>query len=700
MMIMRMKFLNVALVILIAAIDAKITFRGRRGLDDVLNEESDGGDYAGKKVGYDADGAAYAGKKVGYDADGAAYAGKKVGYDADGAAYAGKKVGYDADGSGYGGKKGDPCDDDADGAAYGGKKVGYDADGAYAGKKGGYDADGAYAGKKGGYDADGAYAGKKGGYDADGSMTGKKGYGYGDDADGSMVGKKGGKKGCTPLEPGDCEVCGINESDRPEYLILEYNPDDAVLSRFQPSDKSTCSPSVDYPSTTRVRVEGIGSFDLVAGKTIKLQPKGGFAAETEFLFASGYECEYHTSCSYPVVVGDQFGPFKIVGSENCDVPPTESPTEPPTVISNSCLEARVNMVDGEPTVQIEFNYPDSEPLPSDWVGLYPCDVEMPPAVEPTIWAYTCYDRICRQDPPDSATGVGSFVFEDDTVPSYGSMGIFKNLEQIIDTEPGCYIAILNRIDGDSAPPYYGICVGNEIELVTGLTPAPFNAPVNDACDGIPAGGCSVCGDGKHVTNPDEVFEFPGQPAVECGNLEIAGLNGQVPLDQCAFLPALVEGSCECEDCSGDPTPAPVNPTPAPIVPVPADPTPAPITPDTPAPVANPTPAPVVLDTPAPVEDPTPAPIDPTPAPVNPTPAPVQEAAGPVVCDLPLPALGCSICGPGKFVNSRDNTFVFPGQPSVPCGLLEDSGLGALIPLNQCGFLPGIAGPLCDCASCP
>jgi len=667
MMIMRMKFLNVALVILIAAVDAKITFRGRRGLDDVLNDKSDGGDYGGKKGGYEADGAAYAGKKVGYDADG----------------------------SGYGGKKGDPCDDDADGAAYGGKKVGYDADGAY-------------AGKKGGYDADGAYAGKKGGYSADGSTTGKKGYGYGDGADGSMVGKKGGKKGCTPLEPGDCEVCGINESDRPEYLILEYNPDDAVLSRFQPSDKSTCSPSVDYPSTTRVRIEGIGNFDLVAGGTIKLQPKGGFAAETEFLFASGYECEYHTSCSYPVVVGDQFGPFKIVGSENCDVPPTESPTEPPTVISNSCLEARVNMVDGEPTVQIEFNYPDLEPLPSDWVGLYPCDVEMPPAVEPTIWAYTCYDRICRQDPPDSATGVGNFVFEDDTVPSYGSMGIFKNLEQIIDTEPGCYIAILNRIDGDSAPPYYGICVGNEIELVTGLTPAPFNAPVNDACDGIPAGGCSVCGDGKHVTNPDEVFEFPGQPAVECGNLEIAGLNGQVPLDQCAFLPALVEGSCECEDCSGDPTPAPVNPTPAPIVPVPADPTPAPITPDTPAPVADPTPAPVVdptpapvvLDTPAPVEDPTPAPIDPTLAPVNPTPAPVQEAAGPVVCDLPLPALGCSICGPGNFVNSRDNIFVFPGQPSVPCGLLEDSGLGALIPLDQCGFLPGIAGPLCDCASCP
>jgi len=59
-------------------------------------------------------------------------------------------------------------------------------------------------------------------------------------------------------------------------------------------------------------------------------------------------------------------------------------------------------------------------------------------------------------------------------------------------------------------------------------------------------GCSVCGQGKKVTNAVAVFTFPGQPSVPCGLLESAGQAGSIPLDQCSFLPALQQmDACEC-----------------------------------------------------------------------------------------------------------------------------------------------------------
>jgi len=241
-------------------------------------------------------------------------------------------------------------------------------------------------------------------------------------------------------------------------------------------------------------------------------------------------------------------------------------------------------------VEIDYDYPELDPLPSDWVGLYPCDTEMPPRVEPTLWAYTCYSRVCRRDPVDSAIGIGSFIFDDATLASYSTTGTSLTLQEIVTTQPGCYYVLLNRIDGDSAPPYYNICEGNEIELLPGdgpsinpttppvnLTPVPVNptptpvnptpAPVNPtpvpvsptpapqaaalpvACDlPLPATGCSVCGLGKFASSPNRIFAFPGQPAVSCGLLETSGLDGIIPLDQCGFLPAFVLPDCDCVDC--------------------------------------------------------------------------------------------------------------------------------------------------------
>jgi len=104
----------------------------------------------------------------------------------------------------------------------------------------------------------------------------------------------------------------------------------------------------------------------------------------------------------------------------------------------------------------------------------------------------------------------------------------------------------------------------------------FLEPLLDVCEcrEVNAKGCSVCGDGLQVTAPDEVFAFPGQPAVPCGDLEIAGENGQIPLAQCPFLPPLLT-VCECAPITAAPvSPAPVVMPPTTSMPVMID-TPAP-----------------------------------------------------------------------------------------------------------------------------
>jgi len=243
-------------------------------------------------------------------------------------------------------------------------------------------------------------------------------------------------------------------------------------------------------------------------------------------------------------------------------------------------------------------------------------------------------------------------------------------------------------------------------------------------------GCSICGDGKKITAPDAIFIFPGQPSVPCGALEAAGESGAIPLDQCGFLPPFV-GLCEC-------APAPVTPvvpaTDAPFFPLtdpptvpptdaPVPPTAAPVVPPTDAPVVSATDAPTVPPTDAPTVPPTDAPVVPaTDAPVVPaTDAPVVPAIdvpvvpatdAPVVPAVPAPVSpapvevtpvttetveGCSICGDGKKVTAPDAIFEFPGQPSVPCGILETAGKNGQIPLDQCGLILPLIG-MCECGT--
>jgi len=167
---------------------------------------------------------------------------------------------------------------------------------------------------------------------------------------------------------------------------------------------------------------------------------------------------------------------------------------------------------------------------------------------------------------------------------------------------------------------------------TTITP-PHSA---NKCPEIPGDGCSVCGPSMCVTDFDAVFEFPGQPAVKCGDLQNAGIDGIVPLDQCGFLPGLILDTCKCKNENMRPT-APTMPTHTPTYP----------------------------------------------------PLPDNKCRA-------VPDKGCSVCGPGMCVTDFDAMFEFPGQPTVRCSDLENAGLNGIVPLDQCGFLPGLVAEKCKC----
>eukprot|EP00548_Thalassiothrix_antarctica_P020770 CAMPEP_0194193754 /NCGR_PEP_ID=MMETSP0154-20130528/75210_1 /TAXON_ID=1049557 /ORGANISM="Thalassiothrix antarctica, Strain L6-D1" /LENGTH=733 /DNA_ID=CAMNT_0038918121 /DNA_START=175 /DNA_END=2373 /DNA_ORIENTATION=- len=144
-----------------------------------------------------------------------------------------------------------------------------------------------------------------------------------------------------------------------------------------------------------------------------------------------------------------------------------------------------------------------------------------------------------------------------------------------------------------------------------------------------------------------MFEFPGQPAVSCGHLQLAGERGLIPLSECVLLPPII-GVCECQNGELAPT------------------------------------------THAPVE-PTESPID-----ITPDPTPVRVAQETQLEECPeVPSNGCSICGESKCVRAPNAVFTYPDQPNIPCGLLQASGYSGLIPLDDCASLPEIVH-MCDC----
>jgi len=66
------------------------------------------------------------------------------------------------------------------------------------------------------------------------------------------------------------------------------------------------------------------------------------------------------------------------------------------------------------------------------------------------------------------------------------------------------------------------------------------------CDCQPVEGCSICGEGKEVNDPDAIFAFPGQAPITCGELEDNGGQGLIDNDFCSILPGITEIVCDCQ----------------------------------------------------------------------------------------------------------------------------------------------------------
>ena len=61
--------------------------------------------------------------------------------------------------------------------------------------------------------------------------------------------------------------------------------------------------------------------------------------------------------------------------------------------------------------------------------------------------------------------------------------------------------------------------------------------------------CSICGPNKVVGDTNGNVTFPGQPAITCGTLELAGAKSLIPQDICRSLPPMLVACC-CRDASG------------------------------------------------------------------------------------------------------------------------------------------------------
>jgi hypothetical protein len=170
-------------------------------------------------------------------------------------------------------------------------------------------------------------------------------------------------------------------------------------------------------------------------------------------------------------------------------------------------------------------------------------------------------------------------------------------------------------------------------------------------------GCSVCGDGQNFGNPYTIFSFPGRypdAAVTCGDLEEAGRKGQIPLDQCGFLPPIIAAICKCGP-DGSPV---APPTGAYARQLAED-----DTKDTQ--VASTTSDPV---------------------------APSPSSA----CQEITPEGGCSVCGLGSCITNQDAIVVLPNQRSISCSDLQEESYNGLISLDQCPIFPQEIGGLCEC----
>ena len=119
----------------------------------------------------------------------------------------------------------------------------------------------------------------------------------------------------------DCAICTPENKQRPLRLVVQYVAGLGSISRYQDEDKATCRDQ-DFPLNGTLAAYGF-EYTFEDGFRFELLAPGDkFDAETDFFFSNGEECYIHTSCSQPLVAGDQIGPFLILEGNDCVYEPS------------------------------------------------------------------------------------------------------------------------------------------------------------------------------------------------------------------------------------------------------------------------------------------------------------------------------------------------------------------------------------------
>jgi hypothetical protein len=124
-------------------------------------------------------------------------------------------------------------------------------------------------------------------------------------------------------------------------------------------------------------------------------------------------------------------------------------------------------------ISIAYNFEgdgpaDEEPRINDWVGIYPCEVDIYKHAE--VWEWTCgpppatpANEMCM----NGSQSEGVILF--DSLPNYNSYGphvwpvapFFNPTQTAVKR---CFKAVLVREDGPSVPPYITVCQSPPFEI--------------------------------------------------------------------------------------------------------------------------------------------------------------------------------------------------------------------------------------------
>lgn len=127
-----------------------------------------------------------------------------------------------------------------------------------------------------------------------------------------------GVDGTAPLLDNQCYICTPDNKIRPTSIRVQYFGGVGAISRYQDDSKATCRDQT-YPDSGPITTSYGLTYTVATGDifTFTSDDGGDMDANTVFTFSNGITCSIHTSCSQPLVAGDQLGPFLLLEANGC-----------------------------------------------------------------------------------------------------------------------------------------------------------------------------------------------------------------------------------------------------------------------------------------------------------------------------------------------------------------------------------------------